>query len=238
MNEPLKEKLMVGCLITAAVLCCTRLGILSRHTYAQTYRNEVKNVVLINPYIRPVLELKLAPDLTLIVKFPFGYKYASGTGVILSDSRYVLTAAHVVKGTSLVRISNEQGQVAKAYVVGKSVEKDIALLRFIGPGFNVKGAELGNEPDITDDAWYIGNPMSLRFIVTRGIVSKFHENWLLSDTVVNPGASGGPLYNGKGKLIGICSGLITVVPINSYAGHSVFVRTSVIRNFLESWNVL
>ncbi len=136
-----------------------------------------------------------------------------GSGFILSHDGYVLTNAHVVKDAQslVVRLSDRREQPAK--LVGFDERSDVALLKIEAP--DLPTVKIGNSDSLRVGEWVlaIGSPFGLEHTATQGIVSALGRNlpsesyvpFIQTDVAVNPGNSGGPLFNTKGEVVGINS---------------------------------
>ena len=155
-----------------------------------------------------------------------------GSGVIISTDGYIMTNAHVVDGATeiMVYLNNKQEFTAK--LVGADQHTDIAILKVAGR--DLPSAKFGNSDDLRVGQWVlaIGAPFGLEQTATQGIVSAVSRSlptdsyvpFIQSDVALNPGNSGGPLFNLKGEVIGINSqifsgtggymGLSFAIPIN------------------------
>ncbi len=136
-----------------------------------------------------------------------------GSGFIISDDGYIMTNAHVVGSADGITVRLTDKREFKAKVIGVDKRTDVALIKI----------EAGGLPKITQGdpnvlkvgEWVvaIGSPFGFDSSVTAGIVSAKgrslpQENYvpfIQTDAAVNPGNSGGPLFNMKGEVIGINS---------------------------------
>ena len=148
---------------------------------------------------------------------PFG----AGSGVIISEDGLVLTNAHVIAGSTTMRVTLHDGQEQDATLVGSFPDDDIALIRLAQPEGLVP-AVLGSSADIVvgDPVVAIGNALNLGGppSVTEGIVSAKDRNiqtsegtlrnLIQTDAAINPGNSGGPLLNAQGQVVGINTAII------------------------------
>lgn len=144
-----------------------------------------------------------------------------GSAVLISPDGYALTNFHVVSPAgSYMRCSLPDGNVYDAVVVGIDPVGDLAMIQLLGRD-DFPTATLGDSDTVQPGDWsfVIGNPMllatNLQPSVSWGIISGTHRyqypsgtlleygDCLQTDAAVNPGNSGGPLYNGAGELIGI-----------------------------------
>ena len=132
----------------------------------------------------------------------------SGTGVIVHSDGYVLTAHHVIVNARRVVVVTPGEVRTSAIVVSTDPEHDLALLKAETVGLSE--ASLGHAGNVRLDQEVIavGFPFGLREVsVTRGRIAavrtKGVQRVFQVDAAVNPGNSGGPLYNAEGELIGI-----------------------------------
>jgi S1-C subfamily serine protease len=182
-----------------------------------------------------------------------------GTGVLISEDGYALTNFHVVAGgvknsyTPTMKCGLPDGKLYDAVLVGMDKVGDIALIKLLpdeGQKFPV--ATIGDSDAVREGDWTVamGNPVRLATdftpTVTFGMVSGAHRyqppagvlieynDCLQIDTAINPGSSGGPLFNMKGELIGI-NGRGSVVQdkrgaMNSGVGYAISINQ--VKNFL------
>jgi serine protease Do len=135
-----------------------------------------------------------------------------GTGFVLSEDGYILTNNHVVADADEIEVRFQNGDSAKAEIVGQDPKTDLALIRVEGVG-DLKPLVLGDSEEILPGDWVvaIGNPFGLSHTVTVGIVSAKgrqigqgpYDDFIQTDAAINPGNSGGPLLNVRGEVIGI-----------------------------------
>ena len=154
-----------------------------------------------------------------------------GSGFIFSEDGYVLTNAHVVANADEVIVTLTDKREFKAKVIGSDQRTDIAVLKLEATG--LPKVTLGDSDKVRVGEWVmaIGSPFGFENTVTAGIVSaKTRETgefvpFIQTDAAVNPGNSGGPLFNIKGEVIGINSqiysdgggyiGISFAIPINT-----------------------
>lgn len=141
----------------------------------------------------------------------------AGSGVILSEDGLIVTNYHVVEGASTVKVILHTGKELQATLEGGDAENDLALLRVSPNGENLTPALLGDSSSLTvgEGVVAIGNPLGqLGGTVTNGIVSALDREieidnvsmrLLQTNAAVNPGNSGGGLFNMYGELVGIVS---------------------------------
>jgi serine protease Do len=136
-----------------------------------------------------------------------------GSGFIITADGYVLTNAHVVAQAKEVTVKLTDKREFKAKVMGYDRKTDVALLKIEASDLPV--VKLGNPAETKVGEWVvaIGSPFGFENTVTAGIVSaksrelpdEAYVPFLQTDVAVNPGNSGGPLFNMKGEVIGINS---------------------------------
>ena len=136
----------------------------------------------------------------------------AGSGVIISEDGYIVTNNHVIDGASKIMIKLKNEEVYEAKLVGRSTESDIAVIKIEGSNFLPVVLGDSDKLEVGDTAVVVGNPLGSGATVTNGIISaKDREidlgdivmNLLQTNAAVNPGNSGGGLFNGKGELVGI-----------------------------------
>ena len=160
----------------------------------------------------------------------------AGSGVIITSDGYIVTNNHVIEGASKITVTTSDQQEYDAELVGTDPITDIAVLKIKAEGLTP--ATYGNSDQLAvgDMAVAIGNPLGeLGGTVTAGIISALDRELaidgktmtlLQTDSSINPGTSGGGLFNGDGQLIGIVvakssgsdvEGLGFAIPINKAA---------------------
>ena len=132
----------------------------------------------------------------------------SGTGVIVHSDGYVLTAHHVVVSARRVVVVMPGEVRASAIVVSTDPEHDLALLKAETVGLSEASLGHAGKVRLDQEVIAVGFPFGLREVsVTRGRIAavrtKGAQRVFQVDAAVNPGNSGGPLYNADGELIGI-----------------------------------
>jgi serine protease Do len=136
-----------------------------------------------------------------------------GSGFIISSDGYVITNAHVVEGADEVNVKLSDRREYKAKVIGFDKRTDTALIKIEAK--DLPKVVIGDPEKLRVGEWVvaIGKPFGLENTITAGIVSAKgrdlpQENlvpYIQTDAAVNPGNSGGPLFNLKGEVVGINS---------------------------------
>lgn len=139
--------------------------------------------------------------------------HGQGSGFIVSPDGLVLTNAHVVKGASEVIVKLTDRREFRAKVLGSDPKTDVAVLKIDAK--NLPTVRLGSTRDLQVGEWVlaIGSPFGFENSVTAGVVSAKGRSlpddslvpFIQTDVAVNPGNSGGPLFNARGEVVGINS---------------------------------
>ncbi len=151
--------------------------------------------------------------------FPFGpqqtpERRGTGSGFIVSSDGIILTNAHVVEGADELTVRLTDNREFKGKVLGSDKKTDIAVVKIEAKDLPV--LKIGSSENLKVGEWVaaIGSPFGLENTVTAGIVSaksrslpsdRQYVPFIQTDVAVNPGNSGGPLFNMKGEVVGINS---------------------------------
>ena len=136
-----------------------------------------------------------------------------GSGFIVSPDGYIITNTHVVDGADHVTVKLTDRREFRAKVIGADKQTDIAVLKIDAK--SLPTVKIGNSSEANVGEWVaaIGSPFGFENSVSAGIVSakgrslpdSSYVNFIQTDVAVNPGNSGGPLFNLAGEVIGINS---------------------------------
>jgi serine protease Do len=163
---------------------------------------------------------------------PQGPAQGMGSGFIIESDGVIMTNAHVVDGADEVRVRLSDRREFKGKVLGVDRPSDIAVVKIEGKGLPT--VKLGDPASVRVGEWVlaIGSPFGFENSATVGIVSATSRSlpdgtyvpFIQTDAAVNPGNSGGPLFNMRGEVIGINSqiysrsggyqGIAFAIPIN------------------------
>jgi len=147
-------------------------------------------------------------------------KRGVGSGFIIENDQ-ILTAAHVVDDASVIQVKFTDGERIRADVVASLDSSDVALLKLRKPHPNPTLAVLGDSDDtrIGSKVFIIGSPFGISQTLSVGHLSGrmsrgMHADgtsieFLQTDTAINTGNSGGPMFNTDGEVIGIVSFILT-----------------------------
>tara|TARA_R110000824_G_scaffold52692_4_gene146277 strand:+ start:215535 stop:216947 length:1413 start_codon:yes stop_codon:yes gene_type:complete len=174
-----------------------------------------------------------------------------GSGFIISENGYIVTNHHVIEDADEITVTLNDQRQFKAEIIGSDQRSDLALLKIEAEGLPT--VSFGEATNVKVGQWVlaIGSPFNLSHSVAAGIVSyvgrSLPENsgqgnyvsFIQTDVAINPGHSGGPLFNLAGEVIGVNSqiysnsggsiGLSFAIPVD--------VAANVIGQLMNSGNV-
>ena len=175
-----------------------------------------------------------------------------GSGFIISEDGYIVTNHHVIDGADEITITLNDQREFSAEVVGSDQRSDLALIKIEAEGLPT--VPFGDATDVKVGQWVlaIGSPFNLSHSVAAGIVSYVgrslppqitgqgnYVSFIQTDVAINPGHSGGPLFNLAGEVIGVNSqiysnsggsiGLSFAIPVD--------VAENVVTQLMQTGNV-
>ena len=140
----------------------------------------------------------------------------SGSGAVVDKKGHVLTNLHVVEGADDIEITLYDGESYPATVVGADPVGDLAVVKVDAPAESLFPIPVGESRDLKvgQSVFAIGNPFGLQRTMSAGIISSLNRSLKIrgkrtvrgivqTDAAVNPGNSGGPLLDSRGRLIGV-----------------------------------
>jgi S1-C subfamily serine protease len=153
----------------------------------------------------------IAPLAARMLKSVFTVNTSDGLGAGFAGWKqdgklYVITAAHVVSSVGEHVMLERNNGSWRAEVVARDRAKDLAVLRVDG---NPVGASPlwqkpnANKPRVGDSLLLVGSPFGLGGTVTSGVVSRVRPKVIQTDAAANPGNSGGPAVDRKGRVVGV-----------------------------------
>ena len=143
----------------------------------------------------------------------------AGSGVVFAPDGYVLTNAHVVAGADRLEVGFTDGNTSPAHVVGVDHATDVAVVRTSSAPPAVAAFGDSSRLRVGQLVVAIGNPLGFSSTVSAGVVSalgrtmrsrdgRAMEEIIQSDVALNPGNSGGPLVDWRGRVVGINTAII------------------------------
>jgi S1-C subfamily serine protease len=146
----------------------------------------------------------------------------SGTGMVLDTQGRILTADHVVAGTSDVTVTFQDGATRTAKVLGGDTATDVAVLKVDPAGLTLHPLTLGTLTGhrVGDPLAVIGDPFDVQRSLSTGVISGLDRtiqapngfsipHALQTDAAMNPGNSGGPVFDASGRVVGIADQIAT-----------------------------
>lgn len=143
---------------------------------------------------------------------PIQQLQGAGSGFVVDPDGIIVTNFHVIEGADEIWANFQDGSRLRATIIGADQATDIAVLR-VSPPRPLLAVSFGSSEDLRVGDWLmaIGSPFNLGGTVTTGILSARNRNlnagpfddYLQTDTAINQGNSGGPLFNMAGEVIGI-----------------------------------
>jgi len=162
-----------------------------------------------------------------------------GSGFIISSDGYILTNAHVIDNAAEIMVRLRDRSEYQAELLGTDERSDIALLKIDATGLQT--VQIGNSDKVDVGDWVvaIGSPFGFEQSASQGIVSAMGRSlpdgtyvpFIQTDAAVNPGNSGGPLFDIDGNVIGVNSQIYS--RSGGYMGLSFAIPINVAMNVVE-----
>ncbi|MCI7551627.1 MAG: trypsin-like peptidase domain-containing protein [Actinomycetaceae bacterium] len=166
---------------------------------------------------------------------------SAGSGVVIDEAGHILTNDHVISSANELYVTLADGRIYRAELTGTDPTTDLAVIQLQDPPQGLTIANFGDSSDLQvgQEVAAIGNPLGLSSTMTTGIISALNRpvqtqgeqqgrlttqgsqvvtNAIQLDAAVNPGNSGGPLFDASGKVIGITSSIASITNGGSQAG--------------------
>jgi S1-C subfamily serine protease len=177
-----------------------------------------------------------------------GETRGAGSGVVISSDGYTVTNSHVVHGATALEVSLTDGRTFGASVVGDDPATDLAVVKVDAPA--LPAAHLGRSAGLRVGQLVIaiGNPFGFQSTVSAGVVSatgrslrsqsgRLIDDIIQTDVALNPGNSGGPLVDSRGRVVGINTAVFAMAQGISFAV-PIDTATSVVPQLLARGRVV
>lgn len=193
------------------------------------------NSTISNPVWQEVISSVADSVVAIQASTPGGGSF--GSGFIIDTAGHVLTNNHVVQGAAnnRVEVTMSDGRLYIGDILGTDSVTDLALLQLQNHPDDLRPVALGDSDEVRvgDAVLAVGNPLGLTNTATTGIVSALDRpvtaggigtvevtttNAIQIDAAVNPGNSGGPVFDATGRVIGVTSSIASVSALDSQAG--------------------
>lgn len=175
-----------------------------------------------------------------------GVRFSIGSGVITGEDGTVLTAYHNVREVDRIGVRLRDGRSLEARLALHDPFVDLAVLRVVDPPPDLAVATLGDPSRLRvgHRLLAIGSPQGLEQTLTVGVVSALHRTIVTSDgrdighviqtdAALNPGNSGGPIFDSSGAAVGIINSISSPVRSSSGLGFAVSIDEG--RNLLAEY---
>ncbi len=195
---------------------------------AELEAHHSNDVELLDAYSRAVISVvsKVGPAVVSIqvgrpTRRERQQRVGAGSGVVITPDGYILTNSHVVHEARELTIVFSDGTDSQAAVVGDDPATDLAVIRC--DRSDMRYAAFGNSGELRVGqlAIAVGNPLGFQSTVSTGVISalgralrsqhgRLIENIIQHTAPLNPGNSGGPLLDSKGRIVGINTAIIAI----------------------------
>jgi serine protease Do len=166
-------------------------------------------------------------------------KTAYGSAFFISKDGYLVTNHHVIEDASKITITLNDRRELDAKLVGSDERTDVALLKVDGGSFPALRTGDINQLKVGQPVLAIGSPFGFDYSASAGIVSAKSRNMLgensvpfiQTDVALNPGNSGGPLFNQNGEVVGVNSRIFSGT--GGYMGLSFSIPIDVVNDVVD-----
>jgi len=163
----------------------------------------------------------------------------NGSGVVIAPDGLILTNQHVVQSATEIRVTFHDGTVSQAEILSADPRSDLAVVKV--PRSDLVPVRWCDWQSVTRGQWtvVVGNPFGLgsdgQLSVTVGVVAnlgrqlpglgeaddRFYYDMMQLTAPINPGHSGGPVFNLRGELIGLVTAMHTRTPADEGVGFAI-----------------
>jgi S1-C subfamily serine protease len=177
----------------------------------------------------------------------------AGSGSVLDTAGHILTNYHVVEGAKEIEVALFNGKTFEGRLVGKDESNDVAVVKIDAPSDMLLPVTFGDSAHLRvgQRVFAIGNPFGLERTLSTGIISSLNRSLparnhrviksvIQIDAAINPGSSGGPLLDSRGRLIGMNTAIATASGQSAGVGFAIPVANiaRVVPQLLERGKVI
>jgi serine protease Do len=158
-----------------------------------------------------------------------------GSGFVIDPEGYIVTNNHVIEDAETIEVTLNDGQQYAARVIGRDPKTDLALIK-VDDAPPLPHVNLGNSGEARIGDWVlaVGNPFGLGGSVNAGIISARgrdinsgpYDDYLQIDAPINRGNSGGPLFDARGRVIGVNTAIFSPSGGNIGIGFAIPAETA------------
>jgi hypothetical protein len=166
-----------------------------------------------------------------------GSRLGMGSGFLAKSDGTIITNRHVIEGARIVKV-----KIGKRFFKGRPVyigkRSDVAIVKVENVAGELPVVQLGDSTKVSigEKVYVIGNPAGLEKSLSDGIVSgirrikNMRQDFIQFTAPISPGSSGGPVFNKDGKVIGIATGSMEEVSLNTTQNLNLATPIDVIKN--------
>jgi len=177
----------------------------------------------------------------------------AGSGSVLDTRGHILTNYHVIDDARAIEVTLFDGKSYEARVVGHDESNDVAVLKINAPATSLVPVEIGDSTNLRvgQRVFAIGNPFGFERTMSIGIISSLNrtlparnqrliKSVIQIDAAINPGSSGGPLLDGRGRLIGMNTAIASPTGQSAGVGFAIPAAniTRIVPQLLERGKVI
>ena len=162
-----------------------------------------------------------------------------GSGTVIDRNGHVLTNFHVVDGAREIQVTLYNGKTFPAEIVGLDPDTDVAVLKIDAPADSLHPVAFGSSTGLRvgQRVFAIGNPFGLERTLSTGIISSLNrllpsrrrggtiKSIIQIDAAINPGSSGGPLLDSRGRMIGMNTAIASRTGESAGVGFAIPINT-------------